>query len=272
MACMTNPVFNRSPEFNSPRGTTVVPAPQPDNPTLSADQLQAMYQGPTAGPVQTGRLTYDDVIVKTVGMLGLLVVSGAATWFLAPGLWMVGAVVGLVLGLVNCFKRNPSPALISIYAVAEGMFLGGISKFYESVWDGVVVQAIGATAAVFIAVLVLFAFGKVRASAKMTKIVLVAMVAYLLFSLINVALVWGGVLPGFGMYQMRVAGIPLALGIGVIVVLLGSYSLVMDFDSIKNGVQQGAPAKFAWSAAFGLLVTLVWLYLELLRLLAIFRD
>jgi uncharacterized YccA/Bax inhibitor family protein len=266
---MSNPVFNQSPAFNG-RAATLAPES-----TVTAEQLDAMYASPAAGPAQTGRLTYDDVIVKTAGLLAVVAGTGAASWSLTPQmpwLWIVGAVVGLVLGLVNAFKRQPSPALICVYAAFEGLFVGGISRFYEAWTSGVVIQALAATAAVFVAVLILFANGKVRASGKFTKIFMVAMFGYLLFALINFALVMTGVLPGFGMYQSNIAGIPIALGIGILVVIMAAYSFVLDFDAIKQGVQQGAPRAYAWTAAFGLLVTVVWLYLELLRLLSILRD
>jgi uncharacterized YccA/Bax inhibitor family protein len=205
-------------------------------------------------------------------MLALAIVAGAATWVIMPQLWILGAVGGFILGLVNTFKKEPSPLLISLYAVFEGMLLGGISRYYEAVFDGIVLQAVCATLAVFCTVLLLFRSGKIRASGKATRIFLVALGGYMLFSLINCVLVWTGVVDNFGAYSATYKGFPIGAIISVLAVLLASYSFVLDFDSIKNGVQRGAPAKFAWTAAFGLLMTLIWLYLELLRLLAILRD
>ena len=223
-----------------------------------------MYDAPPATPRDTGRLTYDDVIVKTGGLLALLVVVAAATWTLAPGLWIVGAVVGLVLGLVNAFKKSPSPVLITLYTVAQGMFLGGISAMYESFYDGIVGQAVMATLSVFAVALVLFRSGKVRVTPKFQRAVLIGMGGYLVYSLLNIVLMVFGV--GGGTYGPLRSGL-LGIIVGLVAVGLAAASLIMDFDSIKRGVEQGAPAKFAWSAAFGLIVTLVWLYLELLRLL-----
>jgi uncharacterized YccA/Bax inhibitor family protein len=231
-----------------------------------------MYANPSAGPLQTDRLTYDDVIVKTAGLLGVLIVAGAVAWVFMPGLWMVGMGVGLVLGLVNAFKRDPSPPLILAYAVAEGLFLGGISKFYNTFWDGVVIQAVAATLAVFAMVLVLFSSGKIRASGKLARMAMIAMGGYFIFGLINLALVWTGVLPAWGAYSATIGGIPIGLAISLFAILLAAYSFVMDFDAIQTAVRTGAPRRFAWSAAFGLTVTLVWLYLEILRLLAILRS
>ncbi|MFE6971628.1 Bax inhibitor-1/YccA family protein [Isoptericola sp. NPDC057653] len=287
---MSNPVFSNSDVFGEPRrngarqgarpGGTATAQPQYGQVAYGAGSagttgaqaadaasLENMYQAPSATTADTKRLTYDDVVIKTGGLLALLVVVAAATWTLNPNLWPVGMVVGLVLGLVNAFKRNPSPVLIMLYTVAQGVFLGGISAYYESFYDGVVGQAVLATICTFGAALLLFRSGKVRVTPKFTRWLLIAMVGYLVFSLVNVVLVWTGVLDGWGM-----RGGTLGIIIGLVAVGLAAASLIVDFDSIKRGVEQGVPAKFAWSAAFGLLVTLIWLYLEFLRLLAIFQS
>lgn len=275
---MSNPVFNNSAIFGEPkRGRSAVqdsrgPAVQDTvisgQAGVQAATLEQMYGAPTATTRETKRLTYDDVIVKTGGLLALLVVVAAVTWTLAPQLWVFGAIVGLVLGLVNAFKREPSPLLITLYAVAQGVFLGGISAFYESFYDGVVGQAVLATVAVFATSLVLFRSGKVRVTPKFQKFLLIGMVGYLVFSLLNIVLMF--VMPSGDFGPLR--GGWLGVAVGLVAVGLAAMSLIVDFDSIKRGVEGGAPAKFAWSAAFGLLVTLIWLYLELLRLLAILRG
>jgi uncharacterized YccA/Bax inhibitor family protein len=292
---MSNPVFNNSAIFGEPRrqrrgqavgATTTAQGGygQPVDLTkgahgtsaVAADaaSLENLYNAPPATTAQTGRLTYDDVIVKTGGLLALLVVVAAATWTLAPGLYIVGAVVGLVLGMINAFRKSPSPALIVAYTVAEGVFLGGISFLFQNTsFDGgvhpaqpIVGQAVLATFAVFAVALFLFRSGRVRVTPKFTKFLIVGMVGYLAFSVLNLILSF--VLPsssGFGPLRGGLLGVI----VGLVAVGLASMSLIVDFDSIKRGVDQGVPAKFAWSAAFGLVVTLVWLYLELLRLAAI---
>lgn len=283
---MTNPVFSNSTVFGEPRRTGAPRGAAAQNPygapaygtppqhgtgqygTVDAQQLDAMYNSPSATTADTRRMTYDDVIMKTGGLLALLVVVGAATWTLAPGLWVVGMIGGLVLGLVNAFKRNPSPALIVAYTVFQGVFLGGISRFYETLANGAVLQAVLATVATFAVSLWLFKSGKVRVTPKFTRWLLIAMTGYLVFALINMVLVWTGVLGGFGMRSA--GGGAIGIIVGLIAVGLAAASLIVDFDSIQRGVQQGVPAKMAWAAAFGLLVTLIWLYLEFLRLLAIF--
>ncbi len=284
---MSNPVFSNSDMFGEPRrtarrgGATTAP-PQYGQPqygqygtasTQGADaaSLENMYDAPSATTADTKRLTYDDVIIKTGGLLALLVVVAAATWTFAPGLWPLGMIVGLVLGLVNAFKKNPSPVLITLYAVAEGVFLGGISLLFGSIAGveatSMVLQAVVATMATFAAALFLFKSGRVRVTPKFTRWLLIALVGYLAFSLVNVVLTWSGVLQGWGMREG-----PLGIVIGLVAVGLAAASLIVDFDAIKRGVEQGVPARYAWTAAFGLVVTLVWLYLEFLRLLAIFNS
>ncbi len=284
---MSNPVFNSSQVFGAPRGRRPQQTPMGVGTagamTADAATLENLYAAPSATSVDTGRLTYDDVIVKTAGLLAVLVVAAAATWTFAPQLAIVGMVVGLVLGLVNAFKRNPSPALIVAYAIAEGVFLGGISYFVnratsgrpgpELAMDSVVLQALLATGATFVAALLLFKSGKVRVTPKSTRFFLIALGGYAMFSLVNLALMWFGEMDGWGLRsEVSVMGIPLGVIIGIFAVGLASYSLIMDFDAVKRGVEQGAPAKMAWTAAFGLVVTLVWLYLEFLRILAILRG
>ena len=281
---MSNPVFDNSAIFGDPRKqrrtqgtgptTTVLRGyPQAGTsgaPTIDAVTLEQMYGGPTATTRDTGRLTYDDVIVKTGGLLALLVVVAATTFQLAPGLWIVGALVGLVLGMVNAFKKSPSPALITAYVVAEGVFLGGISAFYaDRFGGGVVPQAVLATFSVFAVALYLFRSGRVRVTPKFTKFLLIAMGGYVVFSLLNLVLSFA--LPSGNAFGPLRGG-TLGVIVGLVAVGLAAASLIVDFDSIKRGVEQGVPAKFAWSAAFGLIVTLVWLYLELLRLAAMFSG
>ncbi|NUL44049.1 Bax inhibitor-1/YccA family protein [Cellulosimicrobium funkei] len=233
------------------------------------EQLEQMYAQPAAGPADTGRMSYNDVIAKTVITL-LLVVAGAAVGWNMPALMLPGAIVGLVLGLVNAFKREPSPVLILIYAAAEGLFLGGLSGVFEQMWPGIAVQAVLATLCVFAVTLALFASGKWRVSKKSVKIFMAAMIGYALFSVVNLFLMLFGVTDA--MFGLRGEFPLLGLGIGLLAVFLAAFSLIMDFTAITQGVKAGAPQKYSWSAAFGLTVTLVWLYVEILRILAILRG
>ncbi|MCV7624859.1 Bax inhibitor-1/YccA family protein [Micrococcus luteus] len=225
--------------------------------------MEDAFRAPAASPEHTGRMTYNDVVGKTGLMLVLVVVAGAVGWF-SPGLMIVGAIAGLVLGLVNSFKREPSPVLIMLYALAEGLFLGGISAVFEASYPGIVVQAVLGTLSVFAVMLALYTSGKFRPTPRMTKIVMTAMLGYLVFMLVNLVLTWTGIA------NLRTGG--LGLIIGALAVLLAAYSLTMDFEMAAVGVRNGAPQKYSWSVAFGLTVTLVWLYIEILRILSILRS
>ena len=282
------PGFDQSPAFNDQGrgawgagagqqqagwGRTPQQGQYPQQGGMTPEQLQYMYDRPTASPVDTDRMSYEDTIVKTLLAFGVLLVGAVAGWNLPPIVWIVGAIVGFVLALVNTFKKKPSPGLVLAYAFFEGLFVGGISALYNGMWDGIVTQAVFGTLGVFAVTLLLFTSGKVRATPKATRFFLIAMVGYLVFSLVNLVLMWTGVTnSAFGLRSFEIFGIPLGVIIGILVVLMAAYSLVLDFDQIKTGVQRGAPRIYAWTAAFGLIVTLVWLYIEILRILAILAS
>ena len=239
---------------------------------MTNEQLQQMYNQPAAGPADTGRMTYDDVIVKTAACLGILLVGAAVTLFVSMGLasllMIVGALGGFVLALVNTFKKQPSPALILAYAGLEGLFLGGLTRVLDTMYPGVGLQAVIGTLSVFTVTLLLFKSGRVRATPKAMKFFMIALVGYALFSLVNLVMMMTGMTTEpFGL-RSGIIGVV----IGILAIGLAAFSLVMDFTSIEAGVQAGAPQRFSWTAAFGLTVTLVWLYVEIIRVLAILRG
>jgi uncharacterized YccA/Bax inhibitor family protein len=251
---MANPALSNNPAFKN--GSTV-----------SAQQLQELYERPAASSADTGRMTYEDTAVKTVVLFAVLLATSAVGWFI-PALAIVGAIVGFVLAMVNTFKREPSVPLIVLYAAAQGLFVGGISQFFNVQWSGIPLQAALATFVTVGVTLALFASGKIRASARATKIFLIAMVSYLVFQLVNVVLQLTGVVQSqFGL-QSGLLGI----AIGLLVVVMAAYSLVLDFDQIQQGVRRGIPARYGWTGAFGIMVTVIWLYVEFLRLIAILRG
>ncbi|MDP5227408.1 MULTISPECIES: Bax inhibitor-1/YccA family protein [Arthrobacter] len=284
MAAGGNPIFNGK---NFRGALQAPPPPNAQNQygqthqiqqELSAAQLQQMYSQPSAGPAQTGRMTFDDVIIKTLLCLGAVLVGAAITWFSSFGvaalLMVVGALGGFVLAMVNTFKKEPVPALILSYAGLEGLFLGGLTKVLEARLPGIGLQAVIATLAVFAVTLLLFTSGKVRATPKMMRFFLIAMLGYAAFSLVNLFLmIFGVVQDPWGLRgSVHIFGIPLGVFVGLLAVVLAAFSLIMDFTNIEAGVHNGAPARYSWTAAFGLTVTLVWLYVELLRLIAILRG
>ncbi|CAI3794636.1 Bax inhibitor-1/YccA family protein [Pseudarthrobacter sp. MM222] len=245
---------------------------------MTQDQLQDMYNRPAAGPADTGRMTFDDVIMKTAACLGMVIAGAAVTLVVAQGLasmlMIVGALGGFVLALVNTFKKQPSPALILAYAGLEGLFLGGLTRILDGIYPGVGLQAVIGTLSVFAVTLVLFKSGKVRATPKAMRFFMIAIIGYAVFSLINMVMMWTGAVDSpFGLRtSMEIFGIPLGVFIGLLAIGLAAFSLIMDFTSIEAGVRSGAPQRFSWTAAFGLTVTLVWLYVEIIRLLAILRG
>ncbi|MEI3846907.1 MULTISPECIES: Bax inhibitor-1/YccA family protein [unclassified Microbacterium] len=301
---LNNPAFN-NPAFQDPKAVQTYPGgPQAANlggPTQYATaqhagtdaaaqaHLEGMYAAPSAGAVETGRMTIEDTVWKTLGLFAVLLVTATVGWVWTmagvtpanpnPSIlpWMLGALGGFVLSLVVIFgsRKKVRPGLIIAYAAFEGLFVGGISAFFEFIWPGIVVQATLATLSVVGVTLALFASGKVRASKRATKIFMIAMIGYLVFSLINVGLmlfnvpIAGG---AFGLLSQEFMGIPLGLIIGVLVVIMAAYSLVLDFDQVQQGVRNGAPRQYAWLGAFGIMVTVVWLYVEILRILAILRG
>jgi uncharacterized YccA/Bax inhibitor family protein len=265
---LANPAFSRNAAFSA---QGAVAAAQ----NVSAQQLDEIYNRSSA-PAEGEVMTVEDTIAKTAGAFALLLVGAAIGWVTAetiPFLWIGAAIVGLVLGLVNSFKREPSAPLILIYSAVQGVFVGGISAFYESAFPGIIVEAVIASLVVVGVTLALFASGKIRASKKATKIFLIAMVGYLVFSLVNFGLVVSGAnTDPYGLRgSVTIAGIPLGVILGVFVVLLAAYSLVLDFDFIQRGVANKAPRKYGWTGAFGIMVTIIWLYLEILRMLALSR-
>ena len=298
----SNPAFNnpafqegQRPGLTPPAAQTAFGASAAQSVDLATQaQLEGAFAAPAAGSIDTGRMTVEDTVVKTVGLFAILLVTAAVGWIwtmagadpaTGEGIsilpWMLGALGGFVLAMVITFtsRKKVRPGLIFAYAALEGLFIGGISAFFEFMWPGIVLQATLATLSVVGVTLALFASGKVRASARATKIFLIAMVGYLVFSLINVVMMMFGAFSGansggpFGMLSnVSIAGIPLGVIIGVLVVIMAAYSLVLDFDSIQQGVRNGAPRQYGWLGAFGIMVTVVWLYVEILRLIAILRG
>ena len=269
----SNPAFTNSPAFSA-SAAKAAQLVQPNTRQLSAQELTELYSQPSATPAETDRMSYEDTIVKIATSFAVLLVGAAIGWFV-PVLALPAALVGFVLALVNIFKKKPSPVLVLSYAAVEGVFVGGITVFFESLYPGIAVQAVIGTLVVVGVTLALFASGKIRASKKATKVFMIAMVGYVVFSVINVILMATGAnTDAFGLRSAPIpflGGLPFGVVLGVLVIIMAAYSLVLDFDSIQTGVKRGAARIYGWSAAFGIMLTVVWLYLEILRLLAILR-
>nr|MDT0657900.1 Bax inhibitor-1/YccA family protein [Micromonospora sp. DSM 115978] len=238
--------------------------PGPGQPYPTAD-------GYPAAPPTVQPMTIDDVVVKTVTLLGITGASAAAAWVLVPDAllgpaWIGAAIVGLILGLVISFSRMANPALVVAYAVVEGVFVGVISKFFESLYNGIVLQAVVATFGVFFLMAVLYKMKAIRATPKFTRGLIAAMVGVFAVMLINL------VLALFGFDTGLRSGGPLAIGFSLICIVVASLSFILSFHEVEEGVRMGLPQRYSWTAAFGILVSLIWLYIEILRLLSYFQG
>ncbi|HEU5469940.1 MAG TPA: Bax inhibitor-1/YccA family protein [Actinophytocola sp.] len=237
----------------------------------SQEQGYPVQPGQGYAPPTTGDrpMTVDDVVTKTAATLGTAAVIGVITTFavlsgtIQP--WpptIIGMLAGLGLALVIIFKKNPSPALVLSYAVAEGLFLGGITGVFESFFPGIALQAVLGTTLVFITMLVVYRTGAIKVTPKLTRWIIGATVGAAGLMLINLLLSLFGVNTG-----LRDAT-PLGIAISLLFIGIAAFNFLLDFDMADQMIRSGTPARFAWYVAFGLLVTLVWLYLEMLRLLS----
>ncbi|MDP4588856.1 MAG: Bax inhibitor-1/YccA family protein [Candidatus Nanopelagicales bacterium] len=221
--------------------------------------------------ISGARMTMDDVIVKTGTLFAVLLVGAYVGWA-APGLTFVGLIVGLVLAFVNIFKKSVSPGLVLAYGAAEGIFLGGLSQIFSEIYaetaPNLVSQAVTGTLIAFGTMLFLYKSGIIKVNGRFRKVFMVAMASYFVIAIVSFISSFAGVGQGWGFYGVGGLGILLC----VAGVALASFSLVMDFEMITQAITAGVPEKEAWRMAFGLTITLVWLYTELLRLLAIFSG
>lgn len=234
------------------------------------------YPGVQPSPVQAqygqDTMSIDDVVVKTVTLLGLTTLFAAITWAVIPltalyPTWIAAMLVGIVLGLVISLAGVTNPLIICGYAVIEGVFLGAVSKAFENAFAGIVPQAVIATLAVFGLMTVLYKSRVIRATPRFMKVVIG--IAGGLGVLMFVNLIWFFV---SGEASPLRNGGPLAIGFSLVCIVVAALMFVVSFRQIEDGVAAGLPRRFGWLSAFGLLVELVWMYLEFLRLLSYFMD
>ncbi|WP_406394650.1 Bax inhibitor-1/YccA family protein [Streptomyces sp. NBC_00887] len=290
----SNPVFSRR-GFSRDNGSAGFgAAPQAGAPAAGANpyaqgaaanpyatnpyaQPDTQYGAPQA-PARSGAMTIDDVVTRTAMTLGTVVLTAALSWALLPvdeanlgksyGIAIGAALVAFVLAMVQSFKRKPSPALILAYAAFEGVFLGVISSAVSTyISPGTVMQAVMGTMCVFAGVLIAYKMRWIRVTRRFYGFVMAAAVGFVLLMMVNLLFsVFGG---GDGL-GFRSGG--LGILFGVIGIILGACFLALDFKQVEDGVNFGAPREESWLAAFGLTLTLVWIYLEMLRLLSILNG
>jgi len=228
-----------------------------------------MFDKPAyAGPHPTDRyMTLDDVVRRTAAMLGTILVAGAIAWVAVPDhlftpVLIVSLVGGLGLGLFMSFTQRVNAPLALLYSVFEGVLLGAISHAFEDWKHGIVVQAITGTVMVAAGMLFVYKIGAIRVTPRFTRVVVGATIG--VFGLMVVNLLAYLFTPhGLGLRS----GGTLAIVFSLVCIVIAAFNLMLDFDMIEQGIRQGAPQKTSWLAAFGLTVTLVWLYIEILRLL-----
>ena len=281
-----NPIFARSEGFNgrgSSYGSTTYPGSGQGYPGQQAGGYTDPSQWGTGAPggtmqVDQGRMSIDSVVQKTGLTLGVVILVAAATWFLTGdtdpsvlqtlyGLSMLGALGGFALAMVNSFKKVISPALVIAYAALEGIFIGAFSKVLEAQFGGgLVIGAVIGTMAAVGGTLAAYKFFDIKVGQKFRTWVVAAMFGFVAVSLLNMVPGFFGADFGFNGYgPMGFVSSLIGLGLGVLM-------LILDFDFVERGIAAGLPDRESWRAAFGLTVTIVWIYIEILRLLAILRG
>jgi uncharacterized YccA/Bax inhibitor family protein len=279
-----NPVFRRSEEFN--RGG----ANAYGNQGYGSDPAQWGTGTPgaptTQAPVSTGPMTIDSVVQKTAITLGVVILAAAATWILTPDLrtadansdlgplfaaLTIGSLGAFALSMVNSFKRVISPALVLGFAALEGVALGALSKvfdfqFADANGGSIVVQAVLGTFAAFAGTLAAYRFFNIKVGQKFRTFVIAAMFGMVALSLLEVVLsLFSNELGLFGFGGM-------GLLFSVAGLVLGIFMLILDFDFVERGIANRIPERESWRAAFAMTVSLVWIYTNLLRILAIMNS
>jgi len=257
----SNPVFKRGYAAIENRGGTVV--------DQSTDELNDLYNAPAASSMRTGRMTIDDVVARTALLFAVLVGVGSVAWTLklGGGVLLIGFLGAMGLGLYLSFSQKVKPGLTIAYAALQGLALGTLSQMYETAYDGIVGQALVATMAAIAGVLWAYKSKRIRVTPKFTRVLMGALFGYLILGIGSFIGSFFGLGNGMGLYGLSGVGPLLAIG-GV---ALATFFLVLDFDQIEKMIASGAPQEQSWRAGFALMVTVVWLYLEVLRLISILR-
>jgi uncharacterized YccA/Bax inhibitor family protein len=267
----SNPVLGRlTQRSNQHASFHRAPAPQPGYGgayPAAADPYAGGY-----APTVSERMTVDDVVVRTVALLAVVGAAGAAAWVLVGDKAVAGplafgaAMIGLVLGLIISFRQVTNPAVLFTYAAVEGVFVGLFSGFLELRFPGIVVQAAVTTFAIFFGMAALYRFKVLRATPTFVKWVTGAVIGVFALMLINLFasfFVSGGI-------HLRDGGRS-AIIFSLICIGIASLTFILDFKIVEDGVRAGIDRKYAWYASFGIVVGLVWLYLEILRFLSYMR-
>ena len=218
-------------------------------------------------------MSVQGTVVNAFWMLVVLLAATSLVWSramaagAAPGLTLVGALAGFVVAMITIFKKAWAPITAPLYAVCEGLFLGGISAVLETAYHGIVIQAVLLTFGTLAALLVAYRAHLITVTDKFRMGIVAATGGIALVYLASLVLGFFGV-----RIPLLFASGPVGIGFSLVVVVIAALNLVLDFDLIERAVRAGAPKYMEWYAAFGLMVTMVWLYIEILRLLSLFRQ
>lgn len=242
---------------------------------------EAMMNAPAADAVDRGTMTYDDVVVKSIICFGLLLVGAVAGWM--SGMVAIGAamlvalaacVVTIGLAVFIQFSKKVRPGAIVAYSLVEGFVLGALSCAFEMRYPGIVVSAVLATLVVIGVTLGAFTMGFVRNSSTLTRVAGIGSFAFFTYYLFSFALSMTGFVNMQAVNNITIFGIPLGVIIGVLAVFIGVLCLVRDFDAVKVGVANNVPEKYSWLCTFAIMTDVIWIYLEILKILSYFmrRD
>lgn len=241
------------------------------------------YGAPGQPPVMdirgaTRAMTIDDVVIRTMGLIGVVIITAALSWWglrggAITGLAVFGSVIaGLVLGLVISFRRITNPVVIIAYGALQGILLGVVSRWFEQVYPGIVVQAVVGTLLVFFAMAALYKFKVLRATPRFTRWVIGALFGVVGLSLINWLFAMFGHNLGYEYYGPTSHHGALPIVFALVCIGVGALTFILDFDAVEQGIRHGLPERFAWYCAFGLVVGLIYLYWQILRLLGYLRN
>jgi uncharacterized YccA/Bax inhibitor family protein len=222
-------------------------------------------------------MTIQGTVNKTAILLFFLLLSASWVWYqfytlndtenVFVYMW-IGAIGGFFVALFTIFVKEWAPIAAPIYALLEGLAIGGVSAIFESVFPGIVIQAVGLTFGTLFVLLIAYKFGYIEVTDKFMFGVVIATGAVALIYVVEIAIYS---FTGFNIPYIHESGI-IGIGFSLLVITIAALNLILDFEMIKNGVENGAPKYMEWYAAFALMVTLVWLYLEILELLAKLRG
>lgn len=236
---------------------------------------EAMMNAPAADAVDRGTMTYDDVVVKSLMCFGLLLVGAVAGWM--SGMVAIGAamlvalaacVVTVGLAVFIQFSKKVRPGAIVAYSLVEGFVLGALSCAFEMRYPGIVVSAVLATLVVIGTTLAAFMMGFVRNSSTLTRVAGIGSFAFFSYYLFSFALSMTGFVNMRAVNNITLFGIPLGVIIGVLAVFIGVLCLVRDFDAVKVGVANNVPEKYSWLCTFAIMTDVIWIYLEILKILS----